>query len=95
MKFSKDGKFVAKWGRQGNKPDELMGPLGIAVDRNSDIYVADSGNNRIVKYSTGGVAKKAWGKQGMGRAVPLPTAVAVDPQTRSWSSTALCPAFCT
>ena len=75
------GPVVAVGWRQGTKPGELMGPLGIAIDRSGDIYVADSGNNRIVKYSTGGVAKKAWGKQGMGRGeLVYPTAVAVNSQ---------------
>lgn len=78
-KFDRNGKQVAKWGRQGMKTGELNGPTGIAVDRNNDVLVADTGNNRIIRYSAAGAAKKAWGKQGTGPGdFVSPTGIAVN-----------------
>jgi DNA-binding beta-propeller fold protein YncE len=34
---------------------ELFNPFGIAVDASGNIYVADAGNNRLVKYNSSGV----------------------------------------
>ena len=34
----------------------LSGPTGLAVDANENLYIADTGNNRIVEYSAAGVA---------------------------------------
>ena len=35
----------------------LSGPTGMAVDSAGDLFIADTGNNRIVEYSVAGVAK--------------------------------------
>ena len=44
---------VASVGSSGASPDMLMNPKGIFVDINFDLYVADSGNNRIQLFKAG------------------------------------------
>lgn len=48
-KFDRNGNFVLRFGRTGSGDGEFNGPAGIAFyDR--VVYVADSGNSRIVRY---------------------------------------------
>jgi len=71
--------FVAKWGARGSAPGELDRPAGLAVDASGLLYVADSGNHRIQKFSAGGVGLEAWGVFGSGDAqFKNPMGVAVD-----------------
>ena len=43
---------------------EFLGPKGIAVAQDGAVFVADTGNDRVVKYSPDGVYLKKWGTQG-------------------------------
>jgi tripartite motif-containing protein 71 len=45
------------------------GPDGVAVDSSGNVYVADSGNNRIQKFTSDGTFITKWGSQGSGVAV--------------------------
>jgi hypothetical protein len=49
--FDAAGSFVAKWGTLGAGPGELSDPAGLAVDSSGAVWVADRGNNRIVRFS--------------------------------------------
>ena len=40
--FNKDGKFIGKFGKVGNRIGEFSKPKGIAVDSEGHIYVADA-----------------------------------------------------
>lgn len=54
---------VAEWEVVANT--SLFGqPAGIAVDRQGNIYVADTNSNRIQKLSPGGTVLARWGKKG-------------------------------
>jgi hypothetical protein len=44
---------VAGTGSQGSKPNMLSTPVGIFVDLNLDLYVADSENHRIQRFESG------------------------------------------
>jgi DNA-binding beta-propeller fold protein YncE len=59
----------------------LSSPRGLAVDGEGSLYVADLGNNRVVKFSRDGQVANAWGKKG-GAAGEFnePSGVAVDNQ---------------
>jgi sugar lactone lactonase YvrE len=53
VQFSKDGTFIRAWGKHGKGGDGLDQPHGIALDSEGHVYVADRGNNRIVKLDQG------------------------------------------
>jgi len=46
------GDYIAKWGTFGTGPGQFYQMSGIDVDLNGDIWVADSGNNRIQKFAS-------------------------------------------
>jgi len=50
-KFDLNGNFIAKWGSWGQGEGEFMYPNGLNADLSGNVYVADSGNNRIQKFS--------------------------------------------
>ncbi len=57
--------FEREWGSYGTSGNSRFNhPWGIGVDKNGWVYVADSGNNRIQKFSSTGVFKLAWGQAG-------------------------------
>jgi len=58
---SDTGDFIVKWGSFGNGDGEFHRPFGIALDSNNKhIYVADTLNNRIQKFSTEGGFEGKW-----------------------------------
>ena len=61
QKFTKDGNPIKSWGQYGQPVAEspesasyLWGPRGIAVDANGKVFVADTGNKRIVVFDQDG-----------------------------------------
>ncbi|MBM3779121.1 MAG: hypothetical protein FJW23_12965 [Acidimicrobiia bacterium] len=47
VRFTKDGKFVGSWGKQGSGPGEFWGPHAMAYDSQGRLFVADRSNNRV------------------------------------------------
>ena len=45
------GTFLLKWGVPTPRYGELSNPSGVATDGSGNVYVADSGNNRIQKFA--------------------------------------------
>ena len=64
--FKPEGESIEKWGQPGSAPGQLQGPSGLAFDSNDDLYVVDSGNNRVQKFSKHGEFIAAWGEPGTG-----------------------------
>jgi sugar lactone lactonase YvrE len=55
-------------------------PSGVAVDASGNVYVADTGNNKVGKYTPNGLLVANWGAFGIKGKVPYtgPVGVAVD-----------------
>ncbi|HNT34945.1 MAG TPA: DUF2298 domain-containing protein, partial [bacterium] len=49
---------------RGDGNGNFVGPRGIAVDAQGDIYVADTFNHRIQKFGSNGDFKRTWGEMG-------------------------------
>ncbi|MCF8145711.1 MAG: hypothetical protein K9N21_17510 [Deltaproteobacteria bacterium] len=82
QKFDSDGNFILKWGSAGTGDGQFNFTSGylfdIAFDNFGSVYVADTGNQRIQKFTADGQFIKKWpirtGQEGFGS----PTGVAVD-----------------
>src|SRR6185436_6823400 len=51
QKFDGNGTFICSWGNRGVTEGQLNFPSGVAVDKTGNVYVVDSGNNRVLKYA--------------------------------------------
>jgi sugar lactone lactonase YvrE len=59
-KFSKNGKFIKSWGKQGSGPGELKSPHTIALDSRGRLIVGDRDNNRIQIFDQDGRYLATW-----------------------------------
>lgn len=48
--FGPTGSYLGKFGQFGTDVNSLALPTGIFIDEQDNIYVADAGNNRVLKY---------------------------------------------
>jgi len=88
QKFDANGKFIKTWGTNGDTrgvakvdADKLYGPRALAVDARGNVFVADTGNKRILKFSGDGAPLAQFG--GVGSEPGLmqePVGIAVDAQ---------------
>ena len=60
VKFSKDGTFIAAWGRKGTAPGEFQTPHGLAMDSADRLYVADRENDRVQIFTPDGKFVAEW-----------------------------------
>jgi DNA-binding beta-propeller fold protein YncE len=92
--FSPDGAVLEAWGAPGNAEGEFdfACPAGlrfgaVAFDRSGNIYVADSGNQRIQKFGPDRAYISSWGSEGTDDDQFLcPAALAIDGQGRVYVS---------
>jgi tripartite motif-containing protein 71 len=49
-KFSPTGEPLAHWGTSGKGPGQFNKPFCLALDRKGNVFVVDSGNNRIQEF---------------------------------------------
>ncbi|MGB7962941.1 MAG: hypothetical protein WCF12_08305 [Propionicimonas sp.] len=84
VKFTATGDQVAMWGHfspsdHDDWDDGFDTPVGIAVDRRDNVYIADCKNARIQQWTSDGVFVGSWGRRGRYRGPFVPPAgVAVD-----------------
>ena len=81
QKLTTGGTYLLAFGHEGSGEEgsALKGPLGVCVDREERVIVADYGNHRIQLYSSNGVSLHTInGSTGVMQFV-CPCAVAVDP----------------
>jgi len=72
VKFSKDGKFLKAWGKEGTGPSEFNAPHSLAFDSKGRLFVADRGNNRIQIFDQNGKLLDQWKQFGR------PTGIYID-----------------
>ena len=51
LRFSNDGKLLSSWGQFGGDAGGMNLPTGITIDVQGRVYVADSENNRVLRYA--------------------------------------------
>ncbi|MEK7353203.1 MAG: hypothetical protein AABZ77_01690, partial [Chloroflexota bacterium] len=72
-------RFLRQWGSSGSGNGQFNSPLGVAVDSAGNVYVADSGNHRIQKFTSSGQFITKWGASGsLDGQFNSPNGVAVD-----------------
>ena len=64
--FNPDGERIGEWGVHGSEPGRLDGPSGIAFESDGDIYIVDTGNDRVQKFTIDGEFQFGWGATGTG-----------------------------
>lgn len=65
-KLTPDGTEVLQWNGDGTAGGRLFRPEGMGLDQWGNVYVADTGNNRIVVYDGNGTYLTHWGSLGAG-----------------------------
>lgn len=58
--------FLSKWGSAGSGDGQFQDPHGVAVDGSGNVYVADTQNHRVQKFTSDGVFVTKWGNVGSG-----------------------------
>lgn len=66
QKFAPNGQMIDYWSYYGTGPGMFDQPGDVEIDRDQNVYVADSGNCRIQKFSADGVFIRQWGRRGQG-----------------------------
>jgi sugar lactone lactonase YvrE len=83
-------KLVRKIGTTGHNhelttPGDFAKPTGVAVDKEGNLYVADTLNNRIEVFDADGVFIRTWGKNGDGPGYfARPKGVTIDSDGHVW-----------
>ncbi len=73
--------FLLQWGSSGVGAGQFSGPHGIEVDAEGNVYVADTGNHRVQKFTGGGAFLSQWGSLGSGAGqFNHPHGIAIGPQ---------------
>ncbi|QTA83814.1 NHL repeat-containing protein [Desulfonema limicola] len=79
LKFTSQGEFVTKWGKNGEDEGHFNSPFDIAPDNMGFVYVSDMNNHRIQKFTSNGQFVFQWGNQGKGIGeFSSPHGIAVD-----------------
>ena len=72
QKFDNNGTFLTKWGKNGGDGSfgsgdgEFFCPNGVTTDADGNVYVADSCNHRVQKFTGAGMFLTKWGSSGTG-----------------------------
>ncbi len=84
-KSKEKAKHVRNFGKEGTGNGQLKAPHGITTDSAGDVWVADSGNNRIEEFGPTGTFVEVFGKEGTSEGkLKKPGAVAIDQENNAW-----------
>lgn len=73
------GKFLFKFGSAGSKSGELFHPTNIAIDADGDVYVVETSNFRVQRFTAEGKAMRTYGEIGSERgSFSRPKGIAID-----------------
>ncbi len=73
------GTFLGKFGSRGSGDGQFSDPEAVAVDQSGNVFVADTGNHRIEKFTNTGTFLLQWGSMGSANGqFDSPEGVAVD-----------------
>ena len=76
--YDADGRAISSFGSYGTGPGEFNA-LDLAVDGAGDIWIADTGNDRILEFSSSGTPLNQFGATGSGDGqFRSPVAIAID-----------------
>jgi SMP-30/Gluconolactonase/LRE-like region len=74
-----DGKFIREFGTFGHGNGQLLLPDGLALDASGNVWVVDSGNYRVERFSSTGTFISTFGSMGTGNGqFSSPVAIAID-----------------
>jgi hypothetical protein len=51
LQFNSDGEFIQYWGDYGSTLEGFILPTGLSVNKDGDLWVVDTGNHRILRFS--------------------------------------------
>ena len=81
MEVVQAGKHVSHWGTSGSGDGELNGPASMVFDDEDNLYVTDSRNSRVQKFTKDGRFLAKWGSFGAGEGeLDLPWGITIDPE---------------
>ncbi len=69
QKFDRDLNFLTQWGQPASdlsnpKPYDFWGPRDVAIDPEGNVWVADTGNSRVLKFASDGTFLTSLGEPG-------------------------------
>jgi sugar lactone lactonase YvrE/phosphodiesterase/alkaline phosphatase D-like protein len=80
QKFNSKGEYLSKFGSFGSGNGQLDYPTGIVIDKEDNVYVADTGNTRVQKFNSKGEYLSKFTSAHMTEI----TDIALDPQGNIW-----------
>jgi len=60
QEFSSDLGFIREWGGLGPDPGRFLLPVGVAIDENDEVYVADQRTHRVQRFAWNGTLLDYW-----------------------------------
>lgn len=73
------GETLLKFGRPGSEPGELFQPTNVAIGPQGDVYVVETGNFRVQRFTAQGRPVRTYGQVGTGAgSFARPKGIAID-----------------
>lgn len=84
-KYNSSAVYQSSFGSTGTGNGEFNNPRAIAIDSSDNIWVADTGNNRIQKFNSSGTYQSKFGSTGSGTGQFYgPTGIDIDSSGNIW-----------